>query len=178
MQTRNEKEQEVAALREKLERANSVLIVDYRGLTVAEANDLRSRIREQGEGHVEYRVAKNTLLRRAIDGTDAAAIDPYLKGPTAVALAYDEPSAVAKVLVDFAKQNEKLEIKGGMVEGEVLDLSGIRTLAELPSREELRGMLAGTIQAPLRNLAGTLHALLGHVRNALEQRQTQLEAAE
>ncbi len=176
MQTRQQKEETVLELHEKLAAVQSVLAVDYRGLTVREAQDLRRRFREVGEGQIEYRVAKNTLLRRAVDGTPAAPIAEYLTGPTALALSYDEPSAVARVLVDFAKENEKFEIKGGVVEGEVIDLETIWQLAALPGKQELRGMLAGTLQAPMRNLAGTLQALLGHLRNALDARQAQLEA--
>ena len=176
MQTREQKEATVVELHEKLGDIHSVVAVDYRGLTVREAQDLRRRCREVGEGQIEYRVAKNTLLRRAIEGTPAAPIVEYLTGPTALALSYDEPSAVARVLVDFAKENEKFEIKGGVIEGEVVDLETIRQFAALPNKQELRGMLAGTLQAPLRNLAGTLQALLGHLRNALDARQQQLEA--
>ena len=176
MRTRQQKEAEVANLKEVLGRASALLLVDYRGLTVENANDLRGRLRGVGEGVVEYRVAKNNLVKRAIEGTDAASLDGLLVGPTALAIAFDESSAVAKALVDYAKENELLELKGGVIDGERLDVAAIQALAALPTKDELRGMLAGTLQAPLRNLAGTLHALLGHVRNALEQRQTQLEA--
>lgn len=176
MLTRQQKEAEVAHLKDVLGRANALLLVDYRGLTVPAANDLRGRLREIGEGVVQYRVAKNNLVKRAIEGTEAAPLQDLLVGPTALAIAFEDTSAVAKALVDYAKENELLEIKGGVVEGELLDVAAIQALAALPTKDELRGMLAGTLQAPLRNLAGTLHALLGHVRNALEQRQTQLEA--
>lgn len=176
MLTRAKKEEQVANLKSLLEGANTLLAVDYRGLTVSDKNDLRARLRQIGDAKLKYQVAKNTLLRRAIDGTDAAGLEGFLSGPTALAIAYDEPSALAKALVGYAKDNEKFEIKGGVVEGEVVDLDTIRRLAALPSKLELQGMLAGTLQAPLRNLAGTLQSLLGHVRNALEQRQAQLEA--
>jgi len=176
MLTREQKQEQVESLKGALEGANTLVAVDYRGLTVSDSSDLRGKLREAGHGSIQYRVAKNTLLRRAIDGTPNSGLESFLTGPTAIAVSYDEPSALAKALVDFAKDHEKLEIKGGIVEGEVMDLDAIRTLAALPSKDELRGMLAGTIQAPLRNLAGTLYALLGHLRNALEQRQSQLEA--
>ena len=176
MLTRQQKQEQVASLKRVIERAHAMLLVDYRGLRVSDANDLRSRLRQTGDGTVQYRVAKNNLLRRAIEGTDVAPVESLLVGPTAIAIAYDEPAALAKTLVEYAKENELLEIKGGVVEGELLDVEAIRALAALPSKHELQGMLAGTIQAPLRNLAGTLAALLGHMRNALEQRQTQLEA--
>ena len=175
MLTREQKAQEVELLREKVAGANAILLVDYRGLTVPDANDLRARLRAAGEGQIEYRVTKNTLLLRALDGTPAAGLAKYCKGPTALALAYDEPAGLAKALVDYSKDNELFEIKAGFVEGDVVGLDQILALAALPSKLELRGMLAGTLQAPMRNLAGTLHALLGHLRNALDARQQQLE---
>ncbi len=176
MRTRQEKEAEVNSLHQKLSDANALVLVDYRGLTVGDANELRGRLRRAGESAIEYHVTKNTLLRRASAGTEAEALAKHLIGPTALAIAYDEPLALAKVLVDFAKENEKFEIKAGWVEGEVVDLATIRRLAALPSKEELRSMLAGTVQAPLRNLASALHGLLGNLRNALEQREKQLES--
>ena len=175
MLTRAEKQEQVDLLRERMLRANSVLAVDYRGLTVAESTDLRRRLRALGEGEVEYRVAKNSLLRRATADSGMAPLEAVLTGPTAVAFAFEEPSAVARVLVDFAKDNEKLDIKGGVVDGELMDAGAIERLAALPTGQELRGMLAGTLQAPLRNLSGTLYALLGNLRNALERRGEQLE---
>jgi large subunit ribosomal protein L10 len=176
MLTRVQKEEQVAFLKQRVDRATSALAMDYRGLTVAQLTELRRKLRELGEGQTDYRVAKNTLLRRAINGTRFEGLGRYLEGPTAVAFAFEDASSVARVLVDYAKDNEKLGLKGGVVEGEVLDAKGIEALSKLPSKLELRGMLAGTLQAPLRNVAGTLYALLGHVRNALEQRQQKLEA--
>lgn len=175
MLTRQQKEERVDELKSLLVGVNAMLVVDYRGLSVPDANDLRTRLRQASED-IQYRVVKNSLVKRAIEGTEVAAADTYLVGPTALALAYEEPSALAKALVDYAKDNEELEIKGGVIEGELVDLDAVRALAALPSKDQLRGMLAGTLQAPLRNLAGTLHALLGHMRNALEARQAQLEA--
>jgi large subunit ribosomal protein L10 len=175
MLTRQEKESQVEGLKAIIDGANSLLLVDYRGLTVSDANELRSKLREAGGG-IRYRVAKNSLVKRAVAGTPIEPIDSLLVGPIALAIAYEEPEALAKALVDYSKDNEKFEIKGGVIEGEVVDLEMIRALAALPTKHELQGMLAGTLQAPLRNLAGTLHSLLGHVRNALEQRQSQLEA--
>lgn len=182
MQTRQEKEQAVGSLRDSLAQASTILAVDYRGLTVAQSNELRARLRgagdAQGGGRFEYRVAKNTLLKRATAGTQAEGLHALLSGPTAIALARDEPSALARVLVDFAKDNDKFRIKGGVVEGDVVDLQAITQLATLPSRDELRAMLAGTLQSPLAKLAGTLQGLLQGMRTALEQRQQQLEQVE
>jgi large subunit ribosomal protein L10 len=176
MRTRVEKETEVTELRERAARANALILADYRGLTVSDANDLRGRLRAIGEGNIEYRVTKNTLLRIALSGTDLQGIEPLLAGPTAVALAFDEPSVLAKALVDYAKENEKFEIKGGFIDGEVVDLAEVRALAALPGKDELRSQLMSAIQAPMQNLTSTLYALLGNMRNALEQRQNQLES--
>jgi large subunit ribosomal protein L10 len=175
MLTRPQKQAEVESLREKLGRASSLLAVDYRGLTVAQSQELRRRLRLAAEGRAEYRVAKNTVLRRAVQDGPWRGVDGLLRGPTAIAIAFDDASAVAKALCDFAKEHEKLQIKGGVVEGQRVDPAQIQRLAALPSRQELRAQLAATLQAPLRSLAGTLMALLGNLRNALEQRQRQLE---
>ena len=175
MLTREQKKEQVDRMAETLGHANTLLAVDYLGLTVQDANDLRRRLHE-ADSESEYRVSKNTLLRRAVQGTPAEGLLEFLTGPTALAVSFDEPAAVAKALVDYAKENEVFEIKGGVIDGEVVDLSVIQRLAALPSKQQLRGMLAGTIQAPMRNLAGTLNALLGNLRNALEQRQNQLDA--
>jgi large subunit ribosomal protein L10 len=176
MLTREQKQQEIDRLHEKVARANALLAVDYRGLTVAQTNELRGKLRAGGPGAFEYRVAKNTLLKRALRGTPLEPFGDLCVGPTALGIAYEEPSALAKILVEYAKQNEKLRIRGGVVDGALVDLKGVEALSRLPGKHELRGMLAGTLQAPLRNLAGTMYALLGHLRNALEQRQAKLEA--
>ncbi len=175
MLTRQEKQQEIEVLHEKVTRANALLAVDYRGLTVAELTELRGKLRQAEPGFYEYRITKNTLLKRALEGTPSEPFGGLCVGPTALGIAYEEPSALAKILVEYAKQNEKLKIRGGVLEGELLDAAGVERLSKLPGKHELRGMLAGTLQAPLRNLAGTMYALLGHLRNALEQRQGQLE---
>lgn len=177
MLTRQQKEEQVEVLRGKLAKASSLVALDYRGMTVSEANALRQKLRQAGGKSIEYRVAKNTLLKIAARGTALEPIGKHLEGPTAVAIAYEEPTAMAKVLIAYAKENEKLKIKGGVVDGEVADLAALTAISTLPGKQELRGMLAGTLQSPLRNLAGTLQSLLGHLRNALEQRQQKLEAS-
>lgn len=176
MLTRQQKTEQIEALRNKVAGANSLIAVDYRGMTVDNANALRAKLRAAGGKQIEYRVTKNTLLTIATRGTPHEPIATHLQGPTAIAIAFEEPSAMAKVLVAYAKENEKFRIKGGVVDGELVDPAGVAVLAQLPSKLELRGMLAGTLQSPLRNLAGTLQSLLGHLRNALEQRQQKLEA--
>lgn len=176
MLTRQQKQEQVEALRAKVAKANSLVAVDFRGMTVDDANTLRSRLRQAGGKQIEYRVTKNTLLKIATRGTAHESIGKHLEGPTAVAIAFEEPSAMAKVLIAYAKENEKFKIKGGVVDGEAVDPAAIGVIAQLPTKQELRGMLAGTLQSPLRNLAGTMQSLLGHLRNALEQRQQKLEA--
>ena len=177
MLTRQQKQEEVEALRSKLANVSTLVAVDFRGMSVDDANALRGKLRQAGGKQIEYRVAKNTLLRIATQGTPLERIDRHLSGPTAVAIAYEEPAAMAKVLVAFAKEHDKFKIKGGIVDGEPADLATISALATLPGKRELRGMLAGTLQSPLRNLAGALQSLLGNLRNALEQRQQKLEAS-
>jgi large subunit ribosomal protein L10 len=176
MLTRQQKSVQVEALKAKVANASSLVAVDYRGMTVDNANALRAKLRAAGGKQIEYRVAKNTLLKIATRGTPHEPLAKHLEGPTAVAIAFDEPSAMAKVLIAYAKENEKFRIKGGVFDGELVDLATIGMIAALPSKLELRGMLAGTLQSPLRNLAGTLQSLLGNLRNALEQRQQKLEA--
>lgn len=175
MLNREQKSNQVENLKAAAENANALLVVDYRGLTVPDANAIRAKLRE-ADGEYSYQVAKNTLAKRAFEGTQFAVGEELLSGPTAIAFCYDEVSVLAKALVDYSKDNEKFEIKGGVVDGEIVDIKTIQALAAVPTKHELRGMLAGTLQAPLRNLAGTMYSLLGHLRNALEQRQAQLDS--
>jgi large subunit ribosomal protein L10 len=174
MRTREHKESQVELLRGHAARATTIFVADYRGLSVADSSELRARLRREGGDRIDYRVAKNTLVRRAVAGTRAQPLERFLEGPTALAFAFDEPTALARVLVGYARQNEKFEIKGGVVEGELVDLAAIRALAALPGRDELRAKLMAGLLAPMSNLAGTLQALLGNLRNALEQRVSQL----
>ena len=157
MLTRQQKQEQVEVLRSKLAKASSLVA---RRLPRHDRRPRRTRCARScarpAARTIEYRVAKNTLLRIATQGTPLAPIEKHLEGPTAVAIAYDEPSAMAKVLIAFAKENDKLKIKGGVVDGAVADLAALSVLATLPGKQELRGMLAGTLQSPLRNLAGTL----------------------
>jgi large subunit ribosomal protein L10 len=146
--TRAQKAEEVEELREKFSRAKSVYVADYRGLSVAAADQLRQRIRRQGAGAFEYRVAKNSLLRRAAADQQAAGLSRHFEGPTAVAISFGDPVGLAKILSDFAKDHEVFEIKGGVVEGTLVDAAQIAALAKLPSMDELRGKIVGLLQAP------------------------------
>lgn len=149
------KKQLVSELVQKFEEAVSVVIVNYRGLNVAEVTELRKDLREAG---VEMLVIKNTMLRRAAAEVGYEGLDEVFTGPTAVAFSYDEVQAPAKILVDFAKKAEPLEIKGGIVEGRVVGVEQVEAVAKLPSREDLLSMLLSVLQAPIRNTAYVLKA--------------------
>ncbi|MCD8231754.1 MAG: 50S ribosomal protein L10 [Clostridiales bacterium] len=139
--------QEIAA---NVDGAQAVVVVDYRGLTVAEDTQLRKQLREAG---VTYKVYKNTLMKRAFDGTDFAALDPVLEGPSAIAISKDDATAPARIIAKFAKTAPKLEIKAGVVEGDFYDAAGMQAISAVPSREELLGKLLGSIQSPIANFA-------------------------
>jgi large subunit ribosomal protein L10 len=151
--TRAQKQEQVAELKEKFSRAACVYVADYRGIGVESVNALRSRLHTDGGGDFEYRVMKNSVLRRAAADTDVASIVARFQGPTAVAISYGDPVGLAKILVEFAKDHEAFELKAGVLEGRAVEVSEIGTLATLPSMDELRGMLVGLIQAPATKLA-------------------------
>lgn len=179
MLTRTQKEQQVAELREKLGRATSVILADYRGVRVQQVNELRRRLRTGSNGaDYEYRVTKNTLLRRAVAGSEVGqALTPHFEGPTAVALAFGDPIALAKILVDFSKQHEVFEIKGGLLEGRPVDAGEIATLATLPSLEELRARLVGLVQAPAQKLATLIATPGAQLARVVEARRRELETS-
>src|SRR5690554_6301841 len=152
---RPEKVAVVNEVYEKLTKAQSVVLVDFRGLTVQEATELRKKLREAG---VELKVTKNTLTRLAAEKADLKDLHAYLEGPTALAFGYEDPVSPAKILSDFAKDHKKLELKGGVLEGRVIDQAMVTALAELPTREVRLGQLVGLMQAPIRNLAYVLSA--------------------
>jgi len=160
-----EKAQIVAEIKDKFQHSAGVVLADYRGLTVAEVTKLRVQLREAG---VEYRVLKNTLVRRAADEVGIQGLDPYLEGPTAVAFCAD-PVAPAKVLSDFAKGNKKFTIKAGVVEGKVVGPDQVKALADLPSREVLLAMVLSGIQAPLAGLVNVLQGPIRKMGYALEE---------
>ncbi|RAL23237.1 50S ribosomal protein L10 [Thermoflavimicrobium daqui] len=150
------KKQKVAEIVEKLSNSKSTILTDYRGLTVAESNELRKQLREAG---VEFYVLKNTLTRRASAEVGYTELEKHLTGPTAVAFSNDDVVAPAKVLYQFAKDHEALKIKAGVVEGNVVDVEAITELAQLPSREGLLSMLLSVLQAPMRQFALAVKAV-------------------
>ena len=136
--------------------AASAVAVDYRGLTVAQDTELRKQLREAG---VTYKVYKNTLIRRAAEGTDFAALDPHLEGPTAIAVSKEDATAPARILAEFAKKADKLEIKAGVVEGTYYDAKGMQAISSIPSREVLLGRLFGSMKSPIANFARVLNQI-------------------
>ena len=160
---RTEKAQSVTELNGLFTEAGAVVVAHYSGLSVAEMNDLRSRMRKAG---ASFKVAKNRLAKRALEGTPVAGITDLFSGPTGIGYSAD-PVAAPKVLVAYAKENEKLVILGGAAVGSVLDPSGVKTLAELPSLDELRGKIVGLLQAPATKIAGVLQAPAGQLARVL-----------
>ena len=136
--------------------AQSVVLVDYRGLTVEQDTNLRKQLREAG---ITYKVYKNTMMNFAFKGTDCESLTPYLEGPSAIAISTTDATAPARVLCKFAKEAPNLEVKGGIVEGAAYDAAGIAEIAKVPSREELLSKLLGSIQSPITNFARVMNQL-------------------
>lgn len=155
---RTDKEASVADIRATFARMSSAVFVDYAGMTVEEISNLRSKFRARG---VEYKVFKNTLVKKALAGESFvdALSKTALRGMTGVALSFEEPSAAARVVRDFVKENEKLKIKGGLMDGAVLSAAAVENqLATLPSKEEARAMLLATLNAPAQTFVRLLNA--------------------
>jgi large subunit ribosomal protein L10 len=151
---RTQKQALVETLQSDLADSACIVVTHQSGMSVAEATELRRQMRSAGAG---FRVTKNRLAKRALDGTPFASLAPLFTGPTAVAFSRD-PVAAAKAAVTFANRNDKLTIVGGGLAGQTLDAAGVKALATLPSLDELRGKIIGLIQAPATKLAGLLQA--------------------
>ena len=156
---RPEKASKVAELKDLLANSQGVVLVNYCGLTVAEDTELRSKMREAG---VKYMVAKNTFVRIAAEQAGVQGLEQYLEHNTALAFSAEDPVAPAKILNDFSKDHEKLELKAGILNGAVISVDEVKALAELPSKEELLAKLLGSMQAPI---SGLLNVLQGTIRN-------------
>lgn len=154
----------VAEISEVASGALSAVIADYRGLTVSEMTDLRKQAREQG---VFLRVARNTLARRAVEGTEFECLQPSLIGPTILALSLEDPGAAARLIKDYAKEHEALEVKALAVGGLAYGAEEIDRLAKLPTREQALGQLAGLLQAPIAKFARTLNEVPSQFARAL-----------
>ena len=156
---RSEKEQLVSSLRQDLEASNLLIVAQQTGLTVAQVSDLRRQMREAG---AQYKVAKNTLARLAIAGTENEPITSFLTGPTALAYSKD-PVAAAKVTIKFANTNDKFKVIGGALNGRILNAKDIESLSKLPSLDELRAKIIGVISTPATRIAGVLQAPAGQL---------------
>ncbi|MCH8272444.1 MAG: 50S ribosomal protein L10 [Candidatus Marinimicrobia bacterium] len=145
----------VKELTEKLSKAKGIYLADFSGLTVQEAVDFRKKLREKG---IEYRVAKNTLIKIAVKEAKIEGLSEFLVGPTGIALSYDDPASPAKLFYDFAKENQKMDVKVFWLEGEAFGADKFEQIAKLPSRNELLGRFIGDLQSPIRTFAATLQA--------------------
>ncbi|WP_125153911.1 50S ribosomal protein L10 [Clostridium rectalis] len=150
------KEAKVAEIKEKMEKAQGIILAQYQGLTVEEDTELRTKLREAG---VEYKVYKNTLSILAAKELGYVGLEEFLTGPISIAFGYDDPTAPARVLNDFAKNHKKLELKGGIVQGELFDAEKTKQLAAIPPKDVLIAKLLGSFKAPLSNLAYLLNAI-------------------
>lgn len=169
-----EKQNVVEDLHERFARSKIVIVTDYKGLNVAAISDLRGKLKAAG---IEYSVVKNSLLVRASEETGVACLADFFKGPSAVAISYDDPVAPAKVLTEFAKGNDKFDVKAGAMDGKLLDLDQLKALSSLPSREELLGQLLATMNAVPTNFVRVLYNVPSGLLNVLQAIKDKKEAA-
>ena len=168
----SEKIELVKQTSERFDRASAVVLVGYRGLTVAEMSELRRRLRESGG---ELKVVKNRLTRLSLAQAECDELNDLLTGPVAIAFGYEDPTAPAKTCSQFAKENSKLTIKGGLLEKRRIEFGKISALAKLPGRTELLTQMASTMLAPARQLATALNQAMAKVVYAMKDRASQLE---
>lgn len=171
---RPEKVRMVEEIADRLKRSQGVVLTDYRGLDVKAMTELRAKLREAG---AELKVVKNTLTRRAAEAVQIEGLDPYLEGPTAAAFGYSDPVAAAKVISDFAKTHEALQVKAGILNGRVISAQEVAALAKLPSREELVAKVLWGLKAPISGLASVLGGPIRGLVYALEAIRKQKESA-
>lgn len=167
------KTQNIEDIKEKISSAQAVVLVDYRGLTVEELTELRAEYRKAG---VEYRVFKNTMMRFAFKDSGLEEFNEYLTGPNGIAFGYEDPVQVAKITSNFAKEHENLEIKAGIVDGEIIGLDEIKDLASLPSREVLVAQVLGGLNSPIQGFANVLQGTMRGLVTALSAIAEQKEA--
>lgn len=160
-----EKQKIVDSIKQKIEGSKGIVLADYRGLTVSQVTGLRVELRNAG---IEYRVLKNTMVRRAANEVGLEGLDEFLEGPTALAFSPD-PVAPAKILMEYSKKNKNLKIKAGVVEGKVVGPEKVKDLADLPSREVLLSKVLAGMQAPLQGMVNVLQAPIRQFGYALEE---------
>lgn len=174
MLTLSQKQELVTELREKFENKRILILVDYKGLNVPKINELRTKLRDAG---IEFKVVKNTLLIRAAQDTDVDLIRDQFVGPSAVALSYEDPVPPAKVLCEFAKDNDKLQIRAGVMGGTVLDFDGIKRLSDLPPREVLLAQVLRAMNGVSTGFVRALSNVPERLLYALQAIKDQKEAA-
>ena len=165
----------VNEISEAINGAASVVVVDYRGLTVAQDTELRKQLRAAG---ITYKVYKNTLVSRAVEGTEFESLREVLEGPSAFAISTEDATAPARVIAEFAKKAPKLEIKAGVVEGTYYDANGMKEISSIPSRDVLLGRLFGSMQSPIANLARVLNQIAENGGEAVAKEETAESPAE
>ncbi|KXB66833.1 ribosomal protein L10 [Aedoeadaptatus coxii] len=156
----------VNEIKEKIEKSQSIVFVDNKGLNVAEVTELRKNLRENG---VDYKVYKNTMMKRAFSDLGIEGAEEFLAGPTAVAFGIEDAVQPAKILNDFAEDNDRLELKAGVLDGKIVSVDEVKALAKLPSREVLVAQLLGSLNAPLQGLATVLSGNIRGLAVALDQ---------
>lgn len=169
-----QKKEVVSDIQERLKSAKSIVLADYRGLTVEQDTELRKALRDAG---LSYKVVKNTLTRIAADNLGLSELDPYIKGPTAMAYSTEDEVLTAKVMSKYASKFEKFNIKAGVVEGKLIDVDGVKALADLPSKEELIAKMLGGFNAPISGFVNVLNAnIRGLVvaLNAIAEKQAEV----
>jgi large subunit ribosomal protein L10 len=167
---RKEKQAVVSEVSDRMARASAVILTDFSGLKVEQMTELRQKLKDSG---LDYLVVKNTLLKLASQGTDSEQLTQDLTGPNGLGFSYDDPVELAKVLVDFAKDNPKLDIKEGVLDGKIISAVEVSALAKLPSREVLLGQLLGVMNGVARNFVSVLAAVPRGLVTALKQIEEQ-----
>ena len=172
---KTEKTEIVNQLHQELDQSEAVFVTDYIGLNVERLTKLRKDVKAAGGS---FKVVKNTLLRRASQDTSSKSLEGFFVGPTAIAMVKDDPLGVAKALVNFAKDNEAMEIQGGVLGEQLLDLNAIQKLATMPSKEVLLAKMLGSMNAPIGNLVGVLAAMVSQVLYVLKAIENQKKQGE
>ena len=155
-EAKKEKQLIIDEIRGKLEKAKSTVVIDYMGVSVAQADAMRKKLRD---ANIDYTVYKNTLARRAVDGTPYESLSQILEGPSAFAVSYEDATAPARTLNEIIKEFKKMEFKGGVIEGTYYDAGGVAAIAVIPPREELIAKFMGSIQSPVSKFVRTLQAI-------------------
>lgn len=171
---RKEKEETISGLQKQIDRYRGAVLTNFRGLNVEQISQIRKRLRDE---KISFHVVKNTLMKRAAKGTDLEKINPYFEGPTAMAVSYGNPISLVKIILDFVKTQPALEIKVGLIEGEVVAPGEMKNLASMPPKEVLFAQILGGIQMPAAQVGGVVHSLFQQVLGVLKARVDQLEGS-